>query len=155
MNPSLFFYDFCPCAYFNKQKEADSRLEIERQASMKQFIEEIEVKEQYIFSLEKNVEELEKKLQGAEEQYNEKLEAYMKNSHVENENRQQHVLRLQNHVQELEQKVHNVGTHSIEKVISLQFQNWSLCLLLESYYRFVHFILFFICVYLPNILPFI
>lgn len=121
--------DFYLCMYFNKQKETDTIVEIERQASMKQSVAEIEVKEQHICSLELNVKELEKKLQAAEMQYKEKLEECMKNSHVENEYKQQHVLHLQNQVQELEQKVQKIDTHSVEKVRFLHFQNWSVCLL--------------------------
>lgn len=64
----------------NNQKEKDSQKELEREAAMKHSLEELEAKNKEILLLDKQVTELEQKLQLADAKLSQKVSLYSTNS---------------------------------------------------------------------------
>lgn len=64
----------------NNQKEKDSQKELEREAALKHSLEELEAKNKEILLLDKQVTELEQKLQLADAKLSQKVSLYSTNS---------------------------------------------------------------------------
>lgn len=64
----------------NNQKEKDSQKELEREAALKHSLEELEAKNKEILLLDKQVTELEQKLQLADAKLSQKVSFYSTNS---------------------------------------------------------------------------
>lgn len=64
----------------NNQKEKDSQKELEREAALKHSLEELEAKKKEILLLDKQVTELEQKLQLADAKLSQKVSLYSTNS---------------------------------------------------------------------------
>lgn len=64
----------------NNQEEKDSQKELEREAALKHSLEELEAKKKEILLLDKQVTELEQKLQLADAKLSQKVSLYSTNS---------------------------------------------------------------------------
>lgn len=66
INGNEFESDHCSFIEFQKQKEAESQKESDREVALKRSVEEVEAKNKEILLLEQQVKELEQRLQLAE-----------------------------------------------------------------------------------------